>query len=271
MATVITLILSSCGGGIKPADPAITYQPYKAGNMFENEYVNVPVKGMFEIASVAATIVPDDEYPNLYSLIKATINVKTIKTPEADGNSLNGDCTIQLLDKDGAVIAETSWAVSGKSELFNSEAGDVTTISADLGDEWSDSVAKEMLAKIKYIRLAGVGCGYKKANVNNEQESLTTEIVEDDDNGSLNFSSSTDSSEDWNAVLDSYENYVAKYTALYKKAQNGDMDALSEYPALMKQAQNLSEKLTDAKGSMSEEQWARYVKITNKMASEIAQ
>ena len=79
-------------------------------------------------------------------------------------------------------------------------------------------------------------------------------------------STDTESTEDFDAVLESYEEYVDQYIALMKKAAKGDMDALSEYPALMEKAQELGEKMENAKGDMSASQLAKYQKITMKMA-----
>ena len=70
---------------------------------------------------------------------------------------------------------------------------------------------------------------------------------------------------DWNEFLDSYEQYVDKYISYVKKAAKGDMDALAEYPSLMQKAQEFSEKMEGAQSQMSASQWARYMKITNKM------
>ena len=52
-----------------------------------------------------------------------------------------------------------------------------------------------------------------------------------------------------------------------KKAANGDMSALTEYPALLEKAQEVSERLEDAKDEISSSQMARYMEITNKMAT----
>lgn len=77
--------------------------------------------------------------------------------------------------------------------------------------------------------------------------------------------SSDDGSEDWDAVLDEYENYVDKYIALLKKANQGDMSALTEYAGMMEKAQELGEKMEKAQGEMSSKQWGRYSKILQKM------
>ena len=52
-----------------------------------------------------------------------------------------------------------------------------------------------------------------------------------------------------------------------KKAQNGDMSALAEYPALMEKAQELNKKIENSKGEMTTAQITRYTQITSKMAT----
>jgi hypothetical protein len=78
--------------------------------------------------------------------------------------------------------------------------------------------------------------------------------------------SSSGSSEDWDAVLSSYENYVDQYIAFMKRATNGDATALSEYPAIMSKAEDLQQKLANAQGEMSPAQWARFERIQLKFS-----
>lgn len=80
-----------------------------------------------------------------------------------------------------------------------------------------------------------------------------------------NYEVSSTGSENWDALLKSYEEYVDKYISYLKKASKGDMTALSEYPALMRKAQEFNDKMKSAKGDMSVSQWARYNEITMKM------
>lgn len=93
-------------------------------------------------------------------------------------------------------------------------------------------------------------------------ESSDDTIAEDED---IAVSSSSSSSQDWDAMLDSYEEYVDNYISLLKKAANGDKSAMAEYPALMKKAQEFSNEMKNAQGSMSASQLARYTKISTKM------
>ena len=104
---------------------------------------------------------------------------------------------------------------------------------------------------------------YKGKSSNAEVvESSDDTIAEDED---IAVSSSSSSSQDWDAMLDSYEEYVDNYISLLKKASNGDMTAMTEYPALLNKAQEFSDKMKNAKGSMSASQWARYSQINMKM------
>ena len=75
---------------------------------------------------------------------------------------------------------------------------------------------------------------------------------------------SNESSGDFDDLLDSFESFCNDYISLLRKASNGDMTALSEYPAVMKNAQDLSEKLEQAQGSATAEQWDRFLKIQRK-------
>ena len=92
------------------------------------------------------------------------------------------------------------------------------------------------------------------------------EVTGDDDDSYSSSSSGSSGSTNWDELLDSYEKYVDKYIALLKKAKNGDASAMSEYASMLEQAQDLNEKLQNAKGEMSSAQLARYNRITQKMA-----
>ena len=97
---------------------------------------------------------------------------------------------------------------------------------------------------------------------NGSSDSGVTSTASDDDS-----STASSGSEDWDALLSSYEQYVDQYIKLMKKASNGDASAMTEYASFLEKAQEVSNKMSGAKGSMSASQWAKYMKITNKMAS----
>lgn len=97
-------------------------------------------------------------------------------------------------------------------------------------------------------------------------EEFVGEPDSDEDYDAEETASSSSSSEDWDALLNSYEEYVDKYITYAKKAAQGDMSALAEYPALMSKAQEFSTKISSATSEMSASQLARYTQITQKMA-----
>lgn len=91
-------------------------------------------------------------------------------------------------------------------------------------------------------------------------------------------SSSTDvtadgGSENWDKMMDDYEQYTDQYIEFWKKAQAGDQNAMSEYPALMEKSLKLSESMKAAQRDkkLSIEQLTRMSKIQMKMASAMTQ
>lgn len=77
------------------------------------------------------------------------------------------------------------------------------------------------------------------------------------------------SSYEWDKVLDSYEKYIDQYAKLYKKAQAGDMSAMTEYASMLEKANDLSSKLNGAKSDMSAAQMARFTKLQSKLVSAV--
>ncbi|QQT52149.1 DUF6591 domain-containing protein [Sphingobacterium siyangense] len=95
-----------------------------------------------------------------------------------------------------------------------------------------------------------------------EQESESEETAE----GETKLSSRLlKGSENWDALLKSYEEYIDQYIKLMKKAKGGDLAAMASYAEYMQKAMDLQEKIEDAKGDLSVSQAAQFVKLQNKM------
>lgn len=73
-------------------------------------------------------------------------------------------------------------------------------------------------------------------------------------------------SEDFDKLLDQYEDYVDQYIVIAKKMKQGDAGAMEEYAGLLETTQEMSETVEDAKGEMSLEQSTRLLNIHTKMA-----
>lgn len=97
---------------------------------------------------------------------------------------------------------------------------------------------------------------------NSSADDFSTSSSEDSEESS----SSSSSNENWDSILDTYSEYVDKYVSLAKKAKNDDDFSMSEATEMMEKANELNSKLEIAKDDMSMKQWARYMKISAKMA-----
>lgn len=82
---------------------------------------------------------------------------------------------------------------------------------------------------------------------------------------------SSKGSEDWDALLKSYENYIDQYIKLMKKAKGGDMSAMTEYAEMMEKAVDLQEKMENAGDEFSATQMAKFTKLQAKLATAAAE
>lgn len=82
---------------------------------------------------------------------------------------------------------------------------------------------------------------------------------------------STTSSTNWDELLDAYEKYVDEYIKFYKKAQNGDLEAIKQYPALLEKAEDFQDRLEDAQddNTLTAKQIGRLQKIQSKLINAV--
>lgn len=184
----------------------------------------------------------------------------------------------KILDKSHIVIADfPSFDIESKNDFDNEDytnvlyPGEKWAIVKEFikKDDW-DKEKQEMWEKIKkegaYIRIEPNYSGTAKFVAYKGAKNSSSDEISSEENDEDEISDDSESdSEDWDALLESYEEYVDKYISYMKKAAKGDMNALSEYPALLEKAQEFNEKMQNAQGVMSSSQWSRYIKITNKM------
>ena len=70
---------------------------------------------------------------------------------------------------------------------------------------------------------------------------------------------------DFDSVLDDYEEYVDEYIVFYKKAISGDDAALTEYMSMLEKAEELQKSLETSRSEMTTKQASRMLKIQQKM------
>lgn len=251
LLAILSAILMSCGDSGNTVNPT-------------SEKIQGPLGDYFEVA-VKDYKVKDD---------KISIEFKRIKegfpAPWAEGMEVGNDAgyfepsfTVEFQDADGSVLGKDDtdivWDEEDLSSLAALSVDESTTITFSC--DYEDAKQFKVSSTFK---------------VHLEDNSSSTYITSDDEEQSSSDEStstfeesttdeSTSPSEDWDAVLDSYDSYVTKYVSLAKKAANGDITAISEYASLLESAQELSEKLNAAKSELSSSQLSRYMKITQKM------
>lgn len=77
-------------------------------------------------------------------------------------------------------------------------------------------------------------------------------------------STSSSSDNEWDSILDEYEEYVNKLASISKKAKSGDASAMAEMSTISADCLSLGDKLANAKSSMTSAQAARYTRINTK-------
>lgn len=159
---------------------------------------------------------------------------------------------IEILDKDGSPIEIKQASTGGTAGVYSTD--DVKNlIGLKKGEtgiiRWA--IDEKSLGDIALFRITSAVEGSSGKNFKSNKVSYTND---------------SDSS-DWDKILDNYEVYVDKYIQLAKKAQKGDVSAISEYAQCLEKAEELQEQLEKADSNLSTKQLNRFNKIIAKLAA----
>lgn len=275
-AVALIFACSSCGGSkeSKPENPDFVLKPSKVE-------ITGPLKDYFKVVDKSFNCKYDasawEKYMITIELERTDVGFDGkfdgYEPFGTSGYGVEGNYGfgIELRDSMDNIVYNCAATASGLSGVYSSD--DLKALmKLNPGEtgiiRWSENLGRKTIEGTNLTFKITSAC---EENQPGSSTSSKSKDIDDDDDSSDDSSSAfdSDSDEDWDAFLDEYEEYVDNYVALYKKAMNGDMDALSEYAEVLKDAQDLSNKLSKAKGSMSSSQVARYTKITNKMANAI--
>lgn len=250
---MLSVFLASCG---KPKDGTKELNVSNAEVLGDSADIVSIVDGTYKLVGTVPTDMTE----------KLTLKLKLrLEKPVQDNGFKILGWHVNLTDDNGADLLDNLMALQLKDEeesklkkfLTTGHKGDEEefTFTASFGN---DDLYKTVMDKTTGLRLTDVSLyvepTYTASDTDvDESSSDTDEDVAEGDN-------------DYDALLDSYEEFVDEYIALLKKANNGDMDAVSQYASCMQKAQELGEKLNKAQGTMSAAQWARYGKILNKFS-----
>lgn len=146
----------------EPADPPFTYSSYD-----ENDYENIPLKGLFEIEKVALAKVTGKirysaQLDGEGDCIAITANLKMVSDFSQKPDRFDS-FYFQLINKDGAVLLEVykhMWD-SDVQALKDMEKGDVGVINETT--DKPDIDVDDILANTKYVRITHFSAGKKIA------------------------------------------------------------------------------------------------------------
>ena len=255
---IIAISLTACGGGSKKsgATSSVEIKP-------QDKKVTGYLSDYLEIVDGSYKAERDDQM--IFSWV-VKVKVKAIAKYDKDdygfkdGN--HGPLYLDLTDDKGAPLTGLDNLQSDYT--CDSKLADI--LKAGTGETWvTFTKFHEGDAETYPENTSGFSISSKQI----EKDESTTSSSSSSSAGSDNESSSVSESgsEDWDKMLDDYDEYVTEYIKFYKKAMKGDNSALSEYPAMMEKATKLSESMSAAQNDnkLSATQIARMMKIQTKM------
>lgn len=244
----VASLLMSCGGDKKTE---LTLTP-------ETTEIKGPLKGCYEVVQQDYMIQQQNSWSSLINVELKRTNQELPFDPQTasgfDGyaETLVG-FGIELIDEDGEVVEVIDANATGLSGPYSSDDIEAA-INLTPGEtgivRWSVDMENE---PVSFRITSAISKG------NSSSDHSSSAITEP--------STTEQPSNDWDKVLDKYEQYVDQYIAISKKAMNGDLSASMEYLDLLDDAEELGDELDSASDEMSPEQISRYTRITKKLSN----
>lgn len=257
-------ILFSCssGGDSKKITPTST--EFTSGELAK--YIEV-VDQPSELTYAEKDGAIETQYIRLKVTLRMTKDgLKNVDARDIDFTSLLSVAVINLVDENGSEIQDLSIKdedILKLKKLLTGSEGDTEEIIFEGEYHNSDDAPKWFKQASQFTPYLTGDISVEGSSSDDEVSNDTTEALEE--TSSTNEIFSDTDSHDWDELLDSYDDYVTKYISFAKKASQGDMAAMAEYPALLEKAQEFNNKMQGAQSDMSPSQWSRYIKITTRM------
>jgi len=262
---ILALLITSCGGGAKEVIIKNSSKDF-VGDL----------KGYLEVVDGNYTLVK----PSMDLIL--TVKLKALKQLES-GKEF-GEIRAELRDENGMPISGASTFVLAKEGWVTTESENskvdmalkdgqgefavqfkYDTYSSGGGSLGATDAIK--IASKKAKAFAIVLSKFKEASTSSSSVSPSTSSTSSDENVT---STKKAGSGNWDSLLDSYDKYITQYIALMKKANAGDMSAMTEYASMMEKATEFAEKLENASDNLSTAQAARFLKLQTKLANAAA-
>lgn len=278
----LSMALVSCGGSKKQEKRV--FEPktveatlYKGEAISASSSCDIDPSEYLEIDTEKGDTIKIKVEKEDYSLrVKTMVPIKVLKPFDDMGSYFS--FILELLDEDNERITSLSANSADKETLEKAlKKGKPELVEVNFKGSISESDYDE-LDKVKYYRIKDVSI--TTASVSSYSSSDDDDDVSysssyssdnsydyddsDDDDDAGSVASSSKSSNNWDTLLDDYENYIDDLVRIVKKVKAGDASAMADYTDVMKDAQKLANQLAKAKGTMTSAQVTRYTKLVAK-------
>jgi len=265
MIALFAIILSSCGGGSKEFTVKNNSVNF-AGDL--QGYLEV-VDGNYTVSKPGSELI-------------LTIKLKAIKQLESTKEF--DEIRLELTDESGMPISGMSTFTISKSGWCTTESENTKVDNAlksgsgDFAVQFvydTYSTGGGSLSRTDALKIASKKAkGFSITNSKFKEESVSSS-----ESSSSSYSSTTDDEDDeevvtkksgstnWDKVLADYESYTDKYIKLLKKANAGDMSAMTEYVEMLEKAQEFQESLENADDDLTPAQLQKFNKIQMKLVN----
>ena len=190
--------------------------------------------------------------------------------PPSDSTEYSLVFKITFLDEKGNIVGSALFNYAQAESLAELKNGDSTKIQLFKGEIITeDQINDDTREKAVTFRVSGKvergeGSPSSSSSESTEPSTEMTDASSEISTEEATEDNSSSSSEDYDAVLDEYEEYTNKLLSMLKKVEAGDMSAYADYIGLVESMTSLDKKLANAKKEMTTAQAARFLRIQTK-------
>lgn len=175
---------------------------------------------------------------------------------------------ITFLDENGNILEEKELGSEASEKLANLQNGDSTKVVLSWIGKSARRKAKTFTVRGTFER--GEQSRFSSSSESTEPSTEMADAISEISTEEATEDNSSSSSEDYDAVLDEYEEYTNKLLSMLKKVEAGDMSAYADYMGLVESRTSLDKKLANAKKEMTTAQAARFLRIQAKYLKAIS-
>lgn len=250
-AAIVAMLTSCSGSGLDPKNITPTATEFSSGEVAR--YV--------EIVDQPAELKYTENDDNQYIRLKVTLKMVQDGIKNADARDISfihsfGIMDVELIDENETTVQ----SLSLKSEDRLKFQKFLTGNEGDTGEFVFETFYGNQEMARENFKDAVRFTPSLTSDIAVGDEIYTT--VSDSDSDDEEVSSD---GEDWDSLLDSYEESVDSYISMLKKVSAGDISAMSESASFLQKSQELTKKLSGATSGMSVSQVNRFNEINQKM------